>query len=69
MITFASCITLVRILLTPFVVYYIHLQAWSIAALFFVIAAATDLVDGCIARRFNQQSSWDNFWILSLTNV
>jgi cardiolipin synthase (CMP-forming) len=57
MITVASCITLLRILLTPFVIYYIHLQTWSLAALFFVIAAATDLVDGFIARRFNQQSS------------
>lgn len=57
MITFASCITLARIFLTPVVVYYIHLQAWAIAALFFVIAAATDLVDGFVARRFNQQSS------------
>lgn len=57
MITFASCITLVRIFLTPFIVYYIHFQAWSVAALFFVIAASTDLVDGFIARKFNQQSS------------
>jgi cardiolipin synthase len=57
MITFASCITLIRIFLTPFVVYYIHLQAWTIAALFFVIAASTDLIDGFVARRFNQQSS------------
>ncbi len=57
MITFASCITLVRIFLTPFVVYYIHLQAWTVAALFFIIAAFTDLVDGFVARRFNQQSS------------
>ncbi len=57
MITLASSITLSRIIFTPFVVYFIYQQQWEFAALFFLIAAATDLVDGYVARKFGQQSS------------
>lgn len=56
MLTIASCITMVRIFLTPLVVYYIHLQNWHWAVFFFILAASTDLLDGFVARRFNQQS-------------
>lgn len=57
MITLASYVTIIRILLTPVVACYIHQAQWLWAVLFFIVAAATDLVDGFIARRFNQQSS------------
>ena len=50
MITVASCITMFRIVLTPVVISYIYLQQWSVAALFFIIAALTDVLDGFIAR-------------------
>jgi len=58
MITVASCITMLRIFLTPVVVYYIYLQSWTVAALFFIIAASTDLLDGFIARKFGQESKF-----------
>jgi cardiolipin synthase len=56
MLTVASYITLIRLFLSPVVVYFIQKQQWSIAAIIFLFAAATDLIDGFIARRFNQQS-------------
>ena len=58
MITLASCITMVRILLTPVVWYQIQLQQWVMAVIFFMIAALTDLLDGFVARRFNQKSDF-----------
>lgn len=58
MITVASCITFIRIIVTPVVIYYIHLQAWAVAACYFAIAAATDLVDGFIARKLKQESNF-----------
>lgn len=66
--TFASKITLARLLLVPvfavLAIYYGHSVAdhapqewlrWSALAVF-VIAAASDGIDGWIARRFNQRS-------------
>lgn len=67
--TVANQITLVRILLIPvFVVFAVYYSAsvrnglpedwlrwWAVAA--FVIAAASDGLDGWIARRFNQRSA------------
>ncbi len=67
--TFANQITLVRILLIPvfvvFAVYYAEsvrselpiawLRWWAIAV--FVIAAASDALDGWVVRRFNQRSA------------
>ena len=57
MLTVASYITLVRLFLTPVVVYYIWQQQWLMAIFIFLFAAATDLLDGLVARRFNQQST------------
>ncbi len=56
MLTLASYITLIRLFLSPVVVYFIIQQQWIMAAIIFLIAMATDLVDGFVARRFNQQS-------------
>ncbi len=67
--TIANQITLVRILLIPvfvvFVVYYaqsvragepVEWLRWSAVAAF-VVAAASDALDGWVARRFNQRSA------------
>lgn len=56
MLTVASCITLVRLLLSPVVVYFVKQQDWVTASFIFIVAALTDLLDGFVARRFNQQS-------------
>lgn len=56
MFNFAIGITLSRILLTPVVIVLLVGQHWLLATLIFAIAAATDLLDGFVARRFNQQT-------------
>jgi cardiolipin synthase len=56
MLTVASYITLVRLFLSPVVVYFIQQEQLPMAAVIFLIAATTDLVDGFVARRFGQQS-------------
>ena len=71
--TFASKITVARLLLVPVFAYltlhYDHLrelsqpdERWRIAALWvFIIAAASDALDGYIARKFNQHSEFGAF--------
>jgi CDP-diacylglycerol--glycerol-3-phosphate 3-phosphatidyltransferase len=58
----ATAITLVRILLVPLVIillYQPHGQVW--AAGIFALIAATDWLDGYIARRFDQVSDMGKF--------
>lgn len=60
--TMATAITLVRILLVPLVIilmYQSHGQVW--AAGLFAVIAATDWLDGYIARRFDQVSDMGKF--------
>ncbi len=60
-ITLPNAITLLRILAVPFfaiAIWYNHL--WEALALF-VAAGLTDLLDGWIARRFNQRSALGAF--------
>jgi len=56
MITVASMITISRIVLTPVVVYFLLQHSWALATIIFLVAAATDLVDGYVARAWGQQS-------------
>ncbi|MFA5999309.1 MAG: CDP-alcohol phosphatidyltransferase family protein [Candidatus Babeliales bacterium] len=55
-LTFASCITLSRIALTPFIIYSFVQGFWTLGFALFCVAVLTDLVDGFVARKFNQQS-------------
>ena len=47
-----NLITLTRILLIPLMAYYLMSEAYRIALPIFLVAALSDLADGCIARRF-----------------
>jgi len=55
-ITVATLITIIRILLTPLIVYSMIMHQWGSAFVLFVIAAISDMLDGCIARFCNQQT-------------
>ena len=55
-ITLATVVTIVRIILTPIIVYSMMTQQWGMAFSFFVVAAATDLFDGWCARMRNEQT-------------
>lgn len=55
-ITVSTSLTILRFILIPFIVLTMIMQAWHIAFTLFVIAAITDVLDGWIARRFNQHT-------------
>lgn len=55
-ITIASYITLLRIVLAPFVVIAILQQRWGSVLLLFLLAMITDWLDGFVARRYGQES-------------
>ncbi len=63
--TFATVLTLFRILLVPVLIAIVFLppHRWShaAAAAVFVLGALTDWADGWIARRFNQYSAFGAF--------
>ncbi|MGB8468390.1 MAG: CDP-alcohol phosphatidyltransferase family protein [Candidatus Babeliales bacterium] len=54
---FANFLTLVRIILTPFIMHSIASMAWIRAGLLFTVAAATDFFDGYCARRWSLQTT------------
>ncbi|MGE4298615.1 MAG: CDP-diacylglycerol--glycerol-3-phosphate 3-phosphatidyltransferase [Desulfovibrionaceae bacterium] len=64
MFNLANKITLIRILSVPVIVFLLHFPnriSCLFAALLFLIAAVTDLVDGEIARRRNMVTSFGKF--------
>jgi len=54
--TTANLLTLVRILLIPFVLYWIYDQRFKLALIVFLLMALTDIFDGYIARRWQQKT-------------
>ena len=56
MITVPNLLTLFRIVLVPFFLVASMRSMWTLAFALFVTAAVTDILDGLIARRFNQRS-------------
>lgn len=55
-ITVPTMLTLLRLVLTPFIVSAMIYQKWDIAFLLFVVAAFTDVLDGFLARSWNQKT-------------
>lgn len=47
-----------RLLLTPISLYCIYSDAWFVATLTLLLAVTTDLLDGFLARRWQQTSVW-----------
>lgn len=48
-----NILTALRIFLIPFFIYYLLAKEYSVAAVLFITAGATDVLDGYIARKFN----------------
>ena len=59
--TIPNILTVLRIILAPIFVVTAALQHWEAAFFLFCIAAFTDMVDGSIARIFNQKSELGSF--------
>jgi CDP-diacylglycerol--glycerol-3-phosphate 3-phosphatidyltransferase len=62
--TFANQLTLLRIILIPLfvIVFYLPLTwAYKACAVIFTVAAVTDWLDGYVARKYNQSTSFGAF--------
>src|SRR5579862_1530281 len=55
-VTLSSYITILRIVLTPFIVHMMVHGSWGMACIVFVIAALTDMLDGTLARLRNEKT-------------
>lgn len=59
--TAANRITLVRIILVPVFLYFAYSGNRAIALIIYVAACASDFLDGYIARKYNQTSTFGKF--------
>ena len=50
----ANIITIMRLLITPFIVWLILSGYYTISLLFFIFSGLSDAIDGFIAKKFNQ---------------
>jgi len=55
-------LTVVRFLMTPFVVYFLWLGNHWLGLILFLIAALTDALDGAMARTRNQITEWGKMY-------
>lgn len=55
--TIPNIITFIRFLMLPFYVYFLFNHKLLIAAVFYLIAALSDILDGYLARRLDQTSN------------
>lgn len=55
-LTFSTLITLVRVILTPFIVWAMFFGKWDVAFGLFLIACISDMIDGKLARLLDQQT-------------
>ncbi len=56
MLTIPNALTLLRLFMVPFFIAASFQRMYTVAFVLFVSAALTDILDGMIARRFNQRS-------------
>lgn len=56
LVTFPTMLTVIRIVLIPFIAYVMALHEWRIAIILFGIAAITDVLDGYLARLWSQET-------------
>lgn len=55
-------ITVIRFLMTPFVVWTILMEKFYLGAALFLLASLTDAIDGTMARTRNQITSWGKLY-------
>ena len=53
-----NTLTIIRLLLIPFIIFYIFTGNYILAFVFFTISGITDIADGFIARKFNLISNF-----------
>ncbi len=55
---YPNYVTVLRILLTPFVLYFLWMEQWDVVLPLFITTAFTDAVDGSLARTRKQITIW-----------
>ena len=56
--TIPNLLSFIRLMLVPFVAYFLYNESTNISLILIAIAYSLDLVDGWVARRFNQISEF-----------
>ena len=57
-----NTITVIGLILALIGVYFVSVQNWPLAFIFFLLAPTMDLVDGTVARALNMKSNWGNYF-------
>ena len=57
-----NTITVIGLILALIGGYFVYIQNWPLAFVFFLLAPAMDLVDGTVARALNMRSNWGNYF-------
>lgn len=57
-----NMVTVLRFVLTPFVLLFLHLEWWQVAIPLFVCTAATDALDGSLARVRGKITAWGSLY-------
>ena len=53
---FANIITVIRLLITPIIIWLIFSNYFTLGLLFFVLSGLSDALDGFVAKKFNQKT-------------
>jgi len=53
-----NILTVIRFILVPFFGYFMYTKSYKAAVALFIIAGATDILDGYIARKYNLITPW-----------
>ncbi len=57
-----NMVTIFRMICTPFVLYFLYTEQFSIGIPFFLFVAFTDAIDGSLARVRKQVTDWGTFY-------
>lgn len=57
-----NMITVLRMMLIPFILYFLFLNNYNIGVPLFIFAALTDAIDGSVARLRHQITEWGTFY-------
>ncbi len=57
-----NTLTAFRLLLAPVFAWLLYTSEWLLAGIIFIIAAASDIMDGYLARKLNEESDWGRFF-------
>mgnify|MGYP005679178457 CR=1 FL=1 len=50
----ANFITVIRLLITPFIIWLILSSFYKLSFIFFILSGLSDAIDGLVAKKFNQ---------------